>query len=295
MQQTVEPSGASPDPAPGASNIFPYARWLSRAPELAAQFESSDPYPYVVLEEFLEPAVAEACVREFPRRDDATWNNYVHVNERKHAKSDQRTFPPTIQAVTHELNSERFLGFVQAISGISGLIADDAFMGGGLHQSGKGGFLNIHADFTGHPHHPRWRRRINLLVYLNPDWEESYGGQLELWDRQMTRCVQRIAPRMNRAVIFQTDADAFHGHPEPMTCPDDFSRRSLALYYFTKERAAFDVRSTEYRARPGDGARAAAIYLDKMVLRGYDKVKRTFGLSDDFASRLLGVLSRRKK
>jgi len=280
----------------GASrSILPYARWGAQLEDLASQFRTSDPYPYVVLERFLEPEVAAACVREFPAPGDTTWNNYTHVNERKYGKSDQRSFPPTLQAVIAELNSPRFLAFVEKLTGIDGLIADEALMGGGLHQSGKGGFLNIHADFTGHPHHRRWRRRVNLLVYLNPDWQPEYGGQLELWDREMKSCVQTIAPLMNRAVIFRTDPDAFHGHPLPMTCPDGFARRSLALYYFTEEADSFRVRSTEYRARPGDGARAAAIYLDKMVLRSYDKIKRTFHLNDDFASRLLRLLSRRDK
>lgn len=275
------------------SSSFPYGRWLNRVEELAAKFRAADPYPHVVLDQFLDAAVAEECLRDFPSRPDASWTNYTHVNERKYAKSDQRTFPHVLQSLIQELNSPRFLRFVEQLTGIDGLVADDSLMGGGLHQSGNGGFLNMHADFTGHPHHERWRRRVNLLIYLNPDWEESYGGQLELWDRQMSRCVQKVAPIMNRALIFRTDSDAFHGHPTPMTCPEDFARRSIALYYFTDEAKSFRVRSTEYRARPGDGARAAAIYLDKMVLRGYDKVKRTFHLNDAFASRLLRLLSRR--
>ncbi|HSQ00025.1 MAG TPA: 2OG-Fe(II) oxygenase, partial [Candidatus Dormibacteraeota bacterium] len=163
-------------------SLFPYARWFARLDQLALQFRAADPYPHVVLDQFLDPQVAEACAREFPPRRDGSWNHYTHVNERKYAKSDRRAFPPMLQALIQELNSPRFLRFMQALTGIDALIADEGLMGGGLHQSGNGGFLNIHADFTGHPHHPRWRRRVNLLVYLNPDWQESYGGELELWD-----------------------------------------------------------------------------------------------------------------
>jgi Rps23 Pro-64 3,4-dihydroxylase Tpa1-like proline 4-hydroxylase len=275
--------------------MFPYERWLPRVQGLAQQFRAAQPYPHVVLEQFLEPRLAEACLAAFPARGDDSWRNYTHVNERKFARSDQGGFPPTLQALIAELNSARFIRFLEALTGIEGLIADESLMGGGLHQSGNGGFLNVHADFTGHPHHERWRRRVNLLLYLNPGWQESYGGQLELWDKQMTRPVRTVAPLMNRALIFNTDPDSFHGHPTPMTCPEEFARRSIALYYFTDEKAAFRVRSTEYRSRPGDGARAAAIYLDKMVLRSYDKVKRTFRLNDDFASRLLRLLERRRK
>jgi hypothetical protein len=293
MQSPTSISAAEGNAAAGG--LFPYERWLPRVHGLAQQFRAAEPYPHVVLEQFLEPRLAEACLAEFPAPGDDSWRNYTHVNERKFARSDQGGFPPTLRALIAQLNSARFIRFLEALTGIEGLIADEALMGGGLHQSGNGGFLNVHADFTGHPHHERWRRRVNLLLYLNPGWQESYGGQLELWDKQMTRPVRRVAPLMNRALIFNTDPDSFHGHPTPMACPEEFVRRSIALYYFTDEQASFRVRSTEYRARPGDGARAAAIYLDKMVLRSYDKVKRTFRLNDDFASRLLRLLNGRRK
>jgi len=107
----------------------------------------------------------------------------------------------------------------------------------------------------------------------------------------MQRCVERVAPLGNRAVIFNTDADSFHGHPEPLRCPPGVARQSMALYYFTAEDDP-RVRSTEYRARPGEGPRSVLIYLDKQALRTYDRVKRRLGLSDDFASRALNRLRR---
>jgi hypothetical protein len=110
----------------------------------------------------------------------------------------------------------------------------------------------------------------------------------------MTRCVDRIAPLFNRVAIFNTDKDSFHGLPDPIRCPADVTRKSLALYYFTDEQQPFLVRSTEYRARPGDGVKGVAIWADKLVLRGYDKIKRRFNLDDRFASRVLGLFSRRK-
>ena len=190
---------------------------------------------------------------------------------------------------------------------------DESFEGGGLHQSVEGGFLNVHADFTVHPHHRDWRRRVNLLLYFNDDWPEEYGGDLscgaatrvgasfvctaefggdlELWSRDMSRCEVRVPPTINRAVVFTTDPDSFHGHPDPLRCPPGVARRSMALYYFTQETNPY-VRSTEYRARPGDGWRRVPIYLDKMVLRSYHGVKRRLGLSDAAASRFLHAMSR---
>ena len=119
----------------------------------------------------------------------------------------------------------------------------------------RGGFLNIHADFTVHPHNRNWQRRANILLYLNEDWKPEYGGDLELWSADMKECVEKVSPIANRALIFTTDPTSFHGHPEPMRCPEGVARRSLALYYFSVEEDPM-VRSTEYRSRPGDGAHA---------------------------------------
>jgi hypothetical protein len=162
-----------------------------------------------------------------------------------------------------------------------------------LHQIKKGGFLNIHADFTAHPYQRNWARRVNLLIYLNEDWDESYGGHLELWDKNAKQCVKKIQPIANRCVIFSTDADSFHGHPTPLTCPDGRSRKSIALYYFTEHAKRPHARSTEYRSRPGDSVlKQVLIYADKMTLRFFDFLKRRLGISNQWATKLFRFFSR---
>lgn len=260
-------------------------------PDLRANYSSARPFPHVVLDDFLVPAITERAAAEFPPVDPDTWINYLHVNERKYANIDPATWGPTLQTITRELMAPRFVAFLGELTGVDGLIIDESFEGGGLHQSVTGGFLNVHADFTVHPQHQHWQRRVNLLLYLNPGWPNEYGGDLELWSTDMQRCEQKIAPIGNRAVIFNTDADAFHGHPDPLRCPPGTARQSIALYYFTEEDHPM-VRSTEYRARPGEGPRAILIYLDKEALRAYDWVKRRLHLSDQSASRLLRRLQR---
>ncbi len=138
------------------------------------------------------------------------------------------------------------------------LIADPSLEGGGLHQSTTGGFLNIHSDYTVHPHNRKWERRANILLYLNDDWKPEYGGDLELWSADMKECVEKVSPVANRVLIFTTDATSYHGHPEPMRCPEGVARRSLALYYFSVEEDPV-VRSTDYRASTG---RRRALDLD---------------------------------
>jgi 2OG-Fe(II) oxygenase superfamily len=248
--------------------------------ELSASYQHATPYPHIVLDDFLNGVAAKAAMAEFPLSEETHWRPYSHANERKFSQTEPATWGPTLQAILDLLNSDRFVHFLEALSGIDDLFPDGSLEGGGLHQTPRGGFLNIHADFTVHPGHQDWRRRVNLLLYLNEDWKADYGGELELWSTDMTHCERKVAPVGNRVVVFTTNADSFHGHPEPLTCPPGLDRRSLALYYFSKEDRPV-VRSTEYRARPGDGARATLIIaLDKYVLRAYDWSKRHLGISD---------------
>ncbi len=272
--------------------IFPYAQWAPKLEVFRQRYQAAVPFPHIILENLLDSGILDTALAEFPGIESTAWIHYLHLNEKKFGKTDRQSFGPTLQAIVHELNSPRFVEFLSRLTGIEGLFPDDSLEGGGLHQIPPGGFLNVHADFTVHPHHRTWRRRVNLLLYLNKDWEDSYGGHLELWDQQMKRRVHWIAPLFNRSVIFNTDADSFHGHPDPLTCPAGRTRKSMAFYYFTKEASPPRVRSTEYRARPGDGVKGIGIYLDKMVLRFYDGVKRTLGFDDQWASRTLAAIER---
>ncbi len=274
--------------------ILDLARLQENTEELAITYRGARPFGHVVLDDFLEPDAAQRAMEELSALDQENWNSYVHINERKFSHTEPTSWGSTLQSILEELNSSEFVGFLEGLTGIDNLFADPSLEGGGLHQSTTGGYLNIHADFTVHPHHRNWRRRVNLLLYLNEDWRPGYGGDLELWTTDMKRREKVIAPLGNRAVIFTTDADSFHGHPEPMTCPPGVARRSLALYYFSLEVQPL-VRSTEYRARPGDGVHSAMIYADKQLLRAYDWAKRRLGLSDDAAFKILGYVERFRK
>jgi hypothetical protein len=267
----------------------------AQLPELAARYAAAEPFPHIVLEDVLPSAALSEAYAEFPRIPDDAWTNYLHLNERKYANTRLDTWGPTLRAVADELASDRFVAFLSALTGIEGLRPDaDLMDGGGLHRSMPGGFLNIHADFTAHHQRPRWRRRVNLLLYLNPEWSSEWGGDLQLWSRDMQHCVTTVEPRGNRILLFTTDEKSYHGHPEPLRAPEGLARQSLALYYFTEE-DVHHPRATNYRARPGDGWRSALIYLDKGVLRVYDVLKRRLHISDGWASRTLGALSRPRR
>lgn len=269
-------------------------RWEPQLPELTARYRNALPFPHIALEDLLESEAAKAAMHAFPKVKDQGWIHYVHVNEKKHGLNKMDRLPPYLRSVIQELNSDQFVKWLERLTGIEGLRADDMLEGGGLHQSQRGGFLNIHADFTVHPHKPNWKRRVNVLVYLNEGWDPAWGGDLELWERDMSRCAQRIAPLFNRCVIFNTDDDSYHGLPDPIRCPENETRKSIALYYFTVEERTPRLRTTNYKARPTDGARSIAIWLDKQAIAAYTRIKRTFGLNDDLISKVLNFLGRKR-
>lgn len=268
--------------------IFDYAMWEARLPELKERYRNEQPFPSIVLDNFLVPSALDKALANFPNADSEQWTKYHHFNEKKQAQTKRELIPAASLRIIDELNSAGFVKFISEMTGIPALMPDPSLEGGGLHQSKRGGFLNIHADFTAHPHHDDWARRVNVLIYLNKNWQESYGGQLQLWDKKAKHCVKKISPIFNRCVIFSTDPDSFHGHPEPLACPPDTTRKSIALYYFTKESGPFFRRSTEYRAKPTDSLKKkTTVFADNMALRGFDYVKRKIGLSNDVAAAIL--------
>lgn len=250
-------------------------------------------YPHIAIDHFLDDEVAKQVYHSFPKINSDEWINYTHYNERKYGNTKLDSFPEVIQKVVSYFNSAEFVAMLSQFTGIDNLMADPSLEGGGLHQSSRGGFLNIHADFTVHPHKRNWRRRVNLLIYLNKDYDDSWGGELEIWDKKMESCKNKIKPLYNRVVIFNTDKDTFHGHPDPFNCPEGESRKSIALYYFTEENAV-KIQSTDYRAKPDESSqKKALVWADKMALRIYDKVKRLTGIDDKLASKILRWFSKR--
>jgi len=281
------------------AKLFPYERWESPLLGLARRYGENHPYPHILLKDFLDVEVARDMAAQFPLAASDAWTQYKHANENKLGMPKRELFPATIGAVTDELNSPEFVAWVSELTGIPNLMADPMLEGGGLHQSGPGGYLNVHTDFSMHHFHTHLHRRVNLILYLNPGWQEEWGGAIELWERKggkMARCAAKYPPLLNHALIFTTDERSLHGFPDPLTCPAGQSRKSLALYYYTAEQGKkVTGHSTDYFARPQDGWRKSAmIWVDKKAVDLYSRAKARFGFSDEFASKVLGFLSKKK-
>jgi Rps23 Pro-64 3,4-dihydroxylase Tpa1-like proline 4-hydroxylase len=216
------------------------------------QYVDAAPFPHCYIDNFLKKDIADKIVEEFPSKESDFWYEYNNPIEQKLASDDIRKFPPVIATVIHVLNSESFVGYLEKLTGIKGLSSDPYLHGGGLHCTKKGGKLDIHLDYSIHPK-LNLERRLNLILYLTPNWKKEWGGNLELWNKDMIKCEERVMPLFNRAALFNTDDISFHGHPDPLNIDEDKARCSIALYYLTTPRRSANPRSrAHFFARPSD-------------------------------------------
>lgn len=231
--------------------VFDYEDLKDVGSELAEQYAAADPFPHIVIDDFLDPRLIDQILEFFPRRADAD-SQYFERDQERFKRSYQPDYlPPQLRGLFYAFNARPFIRVIENITGIRGLVPDPFFMGGGFHEISNGGHLSVHADFN---HHKPMdlERRVNVLIYLNKDWKEAYGGQLELWRPDMSEQVQSIVPIVNRCAIFTTTQESMHGNPTPVAHPDGISRKSIALYYYTSTWDPLKTgKTTQFRPRPG--------------------------------------------
>jgi Rps23 Pro-64 3,4-dihydroxylase Tpa1-like proline 4-hydroxylase len=211
-----------------------------RAEELAPQYLANRPFPHIYFDNFLPESVADLALETFPDPDKIDWLRHRGIDQHKKLAFDNAEFLPSpLRDILLFLNSRPMLQFLEKLTGIQNIFGDPYYNGGGLHQIKPGGSLEVHADYS---YHPKLKvdRRINVLVYLNKNWKEEYGGHFELWNRDLTKAEVKILPIFNRCAIFSTTSHSFHGHPTPLSCPPDRTRKSIATYYFSNGRPAED-------------------------------------------------------
>jgi Rps23 Pro-64 3,4-dihydroxylase Tpa1-like proline 4-hydroxylase len=226
-------SARSPNLRPMASGFrFHRDELAGLASARHAEYVSAKPFEHIVVDDFLPEAVLDGVLEEFPPAEAEAWISYETENERKLASRRETPIGETTHRLLAELNGAAFVDFLEQLTGIEGLVPDPHLEGGGLHQIVAGGHLNVHVDFDRHPR-TGLERRLNVLLYLNRDWKDEYGGALELWSTEPRRCERRILPLSGRLVVFSTTDRSYHGHPEPLACPEGVTRKSLALYYYS--------------------------------------------------------------
>jgi Rps23 Pro-64 3,4-dihydroxylase Tpa1-like proline 4-hydroxylase len=227
----------------------------------AEEYAAAHPYPHIVIDDFFDPKVLDRVLDEFPNKNDKNWELHDIPEEIKLQSKSERAIPLYTRQLLYAMNSFGFLQFLEKLTGIPKLLGDPEYEGGGLHQIVPGGKLGIHADFNRHLYYGL-DRRLNVLVYLNKNWKQEYGGHFEMWDKTMTKAEKKVLPLFNRMVIFTTTSDSYHGHPDPLACPPGMTRKSMALYYYTVPAAAGDAKqarhSTLFQARPGERFQSSA-------------------------------------
>ncbi|WP_300619848.1 2OG-Fe(II) oxygenase [Dokdonella sp.] len=216
-------------------------RVLQERAQLRERFVNAEPFRYLVVDDFLEEGFARRLLGEFPPFEKG---NSASDDGRPGGKSTVeriRGLGPCYAELDATIQTRGFLDLVGELTGIADLLYDPFYLGGGTHENRHGQMLQAHIDFNYHPSE-RWHRRLNLIVYLNPRWEAAWGGNLELYRDPYTdtRPAASIVPAFNRCVIFETTEDSWHGFDKielPAECRD-LSRRSVALYFYTRDRPA---------------------------------------------------------
>lgn len=223
------------------------------------QYLNAKPFPNIWFDDFFKIDKIKEILQEFPSLGSEKKDiHYANANEIKYATKGEARFGETTKEFMHFMNSQPFLEFLQNLTGIKEtLIPDPYFEGGGCHQIKSGGFLKLHVDFHKH-RQMNLDRRVNVLVYLNENWDDAWRGSFELWEKDMSKVVTKISPTINRVAIFSTTDTSWHGHPDTLLCPEDRSRKSLALYYYTNGRPSSEVSAenqqrvtTTFSARKG--------------------------------------------
>jgi hypothetical protein len=196
------------------------------------------PWPHLILEDLIDPAaVAAAEAQELHR----ALSLEVHKGNRMVKAESPEVTGHAAQDILDSLLTPEFLKFLEKLTGIENLIPDESRSWAGIHVSPPGSSQVLHRDFRLHPDNGLFHR-VNVLIYLNSDWDEDFGGQLELWPADTASCGQRIVPTAGRVVIFETTPTSYHGVPDPVRCPQGRARLSLASYYYTDYPGPMDRR-----------------------------------------------------
>ena len=230
--------------------LFDFEAVKDLGKELHEKYAAGDPFPHIAIDDFLPEELINLCIDHFPQHPDPGSESFDRDQERYKTSYHPDNMEPALRHLFYALNSRPFIRIIENISGIKGLIPDPYFLGGGFHETRQGGHLDMHADFN---HHKPLglERRINVLIYLNRNWKDEYGGQLELWRTDMSEQVHSILPLANRCVMFSTTQQSMHGHPQAVNHPNGGARRSIALYYYTSTWSeAKASKTTQFYARP---------------------------------------------
>ena len=207
------------------------------------KFSSTKPFPYVIIDNFLNLNLAKKIVKNFPHHTNKKLWSYRNYCEIKKATDNWNMFPPEAYQLLSVLNSNDFLEIIRKKIKLKNLYPDYGLNGGGFHIMGEKGKLNPHLDYIIHPK-LNLMRKFNLIVFFNLKWKPSNGGELCLYDKNSSnkklpgKLVKKIEPKFNRAVLFDTSLSSWHGVNEVR----NMVRKSMAVYYLIDKKSKTEKR-----------------------------------------------------
>jgi hypothetical protein len=216
---------------------------------ISSDFKSRSPCKFVVLDNFLVAEIADKLYSKFPALSSLKVKR-KSLNENKVEDYHFERWDPSFTEVREMIQGKEFLNWMSKLTGIPELVTPNNSLGSGIHQGGNGSFVDVHIDVNFDPKSEMWRR-INLLIYLNKNWKEEYGGNLEIWNPDMSKCEHSISPLFNRAIIFLTDENSPHGY-KSINIPEGESRKSFYAYYYTEIGEGFKYSDSRFIPRPND-------------------------------------------
>ena len=201
------------------------------------EYKNATPFQHICIKNMWNGKVLNEIASSLEDFDDWDGEKEFYGASAKRWCSTWNKLPKKVSDFIHYMSSPEFIEIIENMTGEQGLIPDPYLEGAGIHSISAGGFLKMHVDFNWHKK-LRLYRRLNLLVYLNPDWDEAWAGDLRLAVNSEDGSLNNersIFPHMNTTVVFTTDEISLHGHPEPLVCPQGEKRNSIALYYYVAQ------------------------------------------------------------
>lgn len=237
---------------------FDYHFWWHECKMNSMYYQKATPFPHWVCKEFISKDTVSQIVRSLPLQHMDAWYRYHTPFENKLACDQLKYLGHEARVALRSMNSPEFLHGLTVLTGIDRLVPDPYMRGGGVHLMTRGGKLDVHLDFNVHPK-LRLERVLNVLLFLNLEWNAEWNGALELWSgthdgehHALKECVTRILPECGTLVVVEAGTNtSYHGVPDVLLCPPDVFRLSLATYYYVGP-AIPAKRSTVFVARPSD-------------------------------------------
>ena len=225
--------------------------------DYAVDYNHGQPVPWITFDNFLPEELLKKVQEEINLMPTHIWTEFTRSGSFM-LECNSLKYCPTIRDLVLNLNSGEFVTWLEGITGLKKLVPDTHLVGAGLMRCFTGHNLKLHTDFNWNEQ-LHLNRALSIILYLSPEWDESWGGQLEFWNFEKTNCIHKVSPKPNRLLIWNYDEKLIHGHPSPLTCPDGMSRDGLRLFYFTSN------------AEPLSPPHRSLYWFDESTKTPYDK------------------------